>query len=222
MRERPFELYVFDWDGTCMDTTPFIAGAIQEAARAMGLPVPPYEVAEGVIGLGHADMMRIAVPACPESDYGRFDQEYWKAYIKGEERLSGIRPGMQRLLERMKAAGLWSAVATGKSRRGLERVMGKTGTKPLFVSTATADEHASKPAPDMLLALSEELCVPLSRMVMVGDAVHDLDMARNAGVAGVAVLWGAGKRPELEARRPLAVVSDERELARSLGLEDLL
>ena len=221
MRERPFELYVFDWDGTCMDTTPFIAGAIQEAARSMGLPVPAYAVAEGVIGLGHSDMMRIAMPSCPESDYGRFDQEYWKAYIKGEEQLAGIRPGMQRLLERMKAAGLWSAVATGKSRRGLERVMGKTGTKPLFVATATADEYASKPAPDMLLALSDELCVPLSRMVMVGDAVHDLDMAKNAVVAAVAVLWGAGKRAELEARRPRAVVEDERELARALGLEDL-
>ena len=175
-----------------------------------------------MIGLGHADMMRRALPECPESDYGRFAGEYWKAYIRGEAQLSGIRPGMQRLLSAMRSAGLWSAVATGKSRRGLDRVMEKTGSGPLFVATATADEYAPKPAPDMLQALSEELCVPLSRMVMVGDAVHDLDMAAHAGAAAVAVTWGAGGRAELEGRKPLAVVDDERELAAALGLARLL
>lgn len=220
-QERPFELYVFDWDGTCMDTTAFIARAIQAAAERLGYAVPSFEVAESVIGLGHADMMRRAVPDCPVSEYDRFAQAYWEAYIRQEETISGLHPGMKELLARMKAAGLWAAVATGKSRRGLDRVLAKTGAADLFVATRTADEYATKPAPDMLLSLSEELCVERSRIVMVGDAVHDLEMAANAGVEAVGVTWGAARRETLERHRPSAVVSTVADLARAMGVPDL-
>lgn len=220
--KRPFELYVFDWDGTLMDTTRFIALSIQQAARSLGYPEPSFAVAESVIGLGHEDMMRRAVPECPASDYERFAAEYWKAYIGQEAGLPGLHPGIEALLSNMKRSGLWLAVATGKSRGGLNRVFRKTGAGPLFVAMKTADETASKPAPDMLIELSEELCVPAPRMVMVGDAVHDLEMARAAGVPAIGVTWGAARRESLEALSPRAVVDDVPQLARAMGVEDLL
>ena len=102
MKERPFELFVFDWDGTCMDTTHAIACAIQEAARVLGLGVPSYETAESVIGLGHKDMMSRAVPDCTDAIYPAYKAEYWKAYIKEEDRITGLHPGMREMLAAMK------------------------------------------------------------------------------------------------------------------------
>ncbi|MCI5850716.1 MAG: HAD-IA family hydrolase [Sutterellaceae bacterium] len=220
-KERPFELYVFDWDGTCMDTTPFIAEAIKEACRALGLPVPSDELAKSVIGLGYADCMSRIAPGCPASELPRFNEAYWQAYIRQEEFLTSLHPGMRELLSAMKRSGLWMAIATGKSRRGISRILGKTDAAGFFVASRTADESTPKPAPDMLLELSDECCVPLERMVMVGDAVHDLRMAENAGVASVGVTWGAAKREELLGFKPRAVVDTVPELARALGVADL-
>ena len=206
MKERPFELFVFDWDGTCMDTTHAIACAIQEAARVLGLGVPSYETAESVIGLGHKDMMSRAVPDCTDAIYPAYKAEYWKAYIKEEDRITGLHPG----------------IATGKSRAGLARVLAKTGSDGYFCASRTMDEAQSKPSPDMLRQLSDECCVPISKIVMIGDAVHDLEMANNAGAAAVGVTWGAGRREALEKLHPIAVVDTVPELARAIGVEDLL
>ena len=114
MKERPFELFVFDWDGTCMDTTHAIACAIQEAARVLGLGVPSYETAESVIGLGHKDMMSRAVPDCTDAIYPAYKAEYWKAYIKEEDRITGLHPGMREMLNPTSAIcgmGLGESVA---------------------------------------------------------------------------------------------------------------
>ena len=126
------------------------------------------------------------------------------------------------MLTAMKDAGLWSAIATGKSRAGLARVLAKTGSDGYFCASRTMDEAQSKPSPDMLRQLSDECCVPISKIVMIGDAVHDLEMANNAGAAAVGVTWGAGRREALEKLHPIAVVDTVPELARAIGVEDLL
>lgn len=221
MPQRRFELYVFDWDGTCMDTTPLIAEGIRAAARECGYPVPTFAEAEGVIGLGITECMRRVVPECPPEDYARFDQAYMKSYIAMEDRLAGLHAGLRELFQAMQDNGMWLAVATGKSRRGLARIMEKADASRFFCASRTADVTASKPAPDMLLELSDECCVPLSRMVMVGDSVYDLQMAANAGVASVGVSWGAARRETLLALNPLAVVDDTAQLAQVLGVSDL-
>ena len=222
MPERPFELYVFDWDGTCMDTTAPIAESIRIASRECGYSVPTYAEAEGVIGLGIAECMRRVVPECPPEDYPRFNEAYMRAYMAMEDKLAGLHPGLREMLQAMKGEGMWMAVATGKSRRGLARIMKKARAAEFFIAQRTADVSASKPAPDMLLELADECCVPLSRMVMVGDSVFDLEMAANAGVASVGVTWGAARRGALLALKPLAVVDDVAQLARALGVADLL
>ena len=197
-----------------MDTTHAIACAIQEAARVLGLGVPSYETAESVIGLGHKDMMSRAVPDCTDAIYPAYKAEYWKAYIKEEDRITGLHPGMREMLAAMKMAGLWSAIATGKSRAGLARVLSKTSSESYFCASRTMDEAQSKP--------SDECCVPISKIVMIGDAVHDLEMANNAGAAAVGVTWGAGRREALEKLHPIAVVDTVPELARAIGVEDLM
>ena len=142
--------------------------------------------------------------------------------LKEEDRITGLHPGMREMLTAMKDAGLWSAIATGKSRAGLARVLAKTGSDGYFCASRTMDEAQSKPSPDMLRQLSDECCVPISKIVMIGDAVHDLEMANNAGAAAVGVTWGAGRREALEKLHPIAVVDTVPELARAIGVEDLL
>ncbi len=220
--ERPFELYIFDWDGTCMDTTDAIARSIQNASVAMGFKKPSYAVASSVIGLGHEDMMRIAVPECPREDYGKYAEFYWDFYRERESLITGLHPGMKELLQNMKTAKLWMAIGTGKSRKGIRRVTAKTGVADLFVASRTMDESPSKPNPQMILDLADECCVDLNRVVMIGDAVHDLQMAANAGVASVGVTWGAADRKTLEGLNPIAVVDTAEELAAAIGVSDLL
>ncbi|MCF0253219.1 MAG: HAD-IA family hydrolase [Duodenibacillus sp.] len=219
--ERPWELYVFDWDGTVMDTTGLIARGIQQAALAVGCPAPSLEVARSTIGLGFADTMAIACPSCPPERWDAFSLAYREWYIRREAEVD-VFPGLRELLEKMRAAGLRLAVATGKSRRGLTRVFARTGVAPLFEATATADESFSKPNPAMLRRLEDETGVECRRMVMVGDSVHDMMLARNAGCAGVAVTWGGTPAAELARHGPAAIVSGVGELARALGVADLL
>ena len=147
---------------------------------------------------------------------------YMSQKLKEEDRITGLHPGMREMLTAMKDAGLWSAIATGKSRAGLARVLAKTGSDGYFCASRTMDEAQSKPSPDMLRQLSDECCVPISKIVMIGDAVHDLEMANNAGAAAVGVTWGAGRREALEKLHPIAVVDTVPELARAIGVEDLL
>ena len=208
MKERPFELFVFDWDGTCMDTTHAIACAIQEAAR--------------VLGLGHKDMMSRAVPDCTDAIYPAYKAEYWKAYIKEEDRITGLHPGMREMLTAMKDAGLWSAIATGKSRAGLARVLAKTGSDGYFCASRTMDEAQSKPSPDMLRQLSDECCIPISKIGRSGDAVKAIALPISGYACCCGVTWGAGWREALEKLHPIAVVDTVPELARAIGVEDLL
>ena len=196
---------VFDWDGTIIDSPAAIVKCIQEAAREMGLGVPDDERASHVIGLGLADSLRHAVPDLTPQGYPQFVALYRKHFLAREDAMP-LFAGMAELLNDLKTRHRL-AVATGKSRRGLDRALDATQLGPLFVSSRCADETNPKPHPAMLLELMAELQVEKQHTIMIGDTSHDLDMARAAGVDALAVTYGAHPEKSLRDCSPLGCFS---------------
>lgn len=208
---KRFELLVFDWDGTLMDSAGAIVASIQESCRDLGLPVPERERASHVIGLGLKDALSYAVPQLPRSDYGKLAERYRHHYLARDSDLE-LFPGMREMLAGLKQQGYLLAVATGKSRAGLERVLEATQLKQYFDSSRCADETHSKPHPAMLQELMQELLIEPEATLMIGDTAHDLQMAVNAGVPALAVSYGAHPRDSLTALNPLGCVDTPQEL----------
>ena len=209
---RRYKLLVFDWDGTLMDSAPAIVASIQASCADLGLPVPPPERAAHVIGLGLKDALSYAVPELPREDYGKLAERYRHHYLARDPHIQ-LFPGVREMLTGLKERGHLLAVATGKSRAGLERVFLATELKPLFDGSRCADETHSKPHPAMLQELMQELQIDADAALMIGDTSHDLQMAVNAGVASLAVTYGAHPRDNLTVLNPVACVDAPQDLA---------
>lgn len=201
-----YRLIVFDWDGTLLDSAGGIAECIQEAARDLRLPVPALDTASHVIGLGLHASLRTAVPSLPEEQYREFAEAYRRHFLARQGSMA-LFPGVRELLEELSAAGHRLAVATGKSRQGLERSLDACGLRPYFAASRCADETEPKPHPAMLHELLQELASPPADALMVGDTSHDLRMAAAAGVDCVAVCYGAHPESDLRALQPRACLS---------------
>lgn len=208
---RNYRLVVFDWDGTLLDSAAAIVGSMQAAARDLGLTPPDERTARQVIGLGLHDALSQALPGVPASDYQRVAERYRHHYLSRDHELA-LFPGVHELIEELADSGCLLGVATGKSRLGLNRALDASGLKAFFHATRCADECHSKPAPDMLLEIMDELGIEAIRTLMIGDTTHDLQMARNAGVGALAVGHGAHPREALEAERPLGFFNEFHEL----------
>lgn len=198
-----YVLIVFDWDGTLLDSAGAIVRSIQAACRDLELPEPSDAQARHVIGLGLEDAMRQAVPALPPARYQAMVERYRHHYLAGDRHLA-LFDGVPALLSRLRGAGHLLAVATGKSRLGLERALDHSGLRPLFLGSRCADECHSKPHPQMLEQLMQEFGAEPAQTLMIGDTSHDLLMARNAGVDGLAVAYGAHTRDHLLMHAPVA------------------
>lgn len=207
-----FSLVVFDWDGTLMNTTGAIVHAIRQSADDLGLPVPSPQRAAHVIGLGMLDALAHAVPDLPRERIPEYLERYRVHYFSRDATLAPFE-GIVALLDRLAATDAWVAVATGKSRAGLNRALEQTGWSRYFVTTRTADEGAPKPDPWMLLDICEELGVAPGAAVMIGDTTHDLDMASAAGTAAIGVTYGAHPQAELASRVTLGLVDHAGELS---------
>lgn len=210
-----FDLVVFDWDGTLIDSTATIARSIQQAAADLGLKVPDFETASHVIGLGLRDALALAVPDLPQEKAAEFSARYRDHYLANEESLE-LFAGARDLLDWLGTAKTL-AIATGKSSNGLARALHTTRLRPLFASTRCADQTAPKPHPAMLLELGAELGVAVDRILMIGDTTHDLQMASAAGTGAIGVTYGAHPRAQLAALAPLALVDSIQDLARWMG-----
>jgi phosphoglycolate phosphatase len=198
-----FDLIVFDWDGTLLDSAAAIVHAIQSACVDIGATVPDAPTARSVIGLGLVVALARAVPDLPASRHQELAGRYRYHYLARDHELV-LFDGVSELLTTLQSRGHTLAVATGKSRAGLDRALGHTGIGRFFAATRCADESVSKPAPDMVLELMDELAFDPSRTLVVGDTTHDLLMARHAGCASVAVTYGAHPLAELLGAQPLA------------------
>ena len=208
---RRFALIVFDWDGTLADSTTLIAQSIQRACVDGGQPAPDDVAARYVIGLGLKDALETVAPALPPERYGELSACYRDHYLAREADIP-LFEGARELLAELEAAGYWLAVATGKSRRGLDRALHANGLEGVFHATRCADEGFPKPHPDMLLHLMERLGTQPHETLMIGDTTHDLELARNAGASGVAVTYGAHEPASLARLAPLAVVDNVADL----------
>ncbi|HEY0490301.1 MAG TPA: HAD-IIIA family hydrolase [Telluria sp.] len=211
MARKQFDLIVFDWDGTLMDSTATIVKCIQAAARDLGLPVPHDDAASHVIGLGLFEAMQAVMPGVDPAIYPRMVERYRYHFLSKDHDLV-LFDGVPAMLAELSQAGYFLAVATGKSRVGLNRALNAVGLLSLFDATRCADETFSKPHPAMLQELTRELGQDLRRTVMIGDTTHDLLMANNAGASGIAVQYGAHPVDQLHACSPLYSASTVGEL----------
>jgi phosphoglycolate phosphatase len=200
-----YPLIVFDWDGTIIDSHSAIIECMQEASRDMGLPIPERERAGHVIGLGMHDTLKIVAPGLAAQRYPEFIAHYRRHFLAREDSMR-LFPGMQDLLAALSGERRL-AIATGKSRKGLERALAASGVKDRFAASRCADETTPKPHPAMLLELMGELEVQPGGVLMVGDTSHDMQMARGAGVDGLAVTYGAHAEQELRSCGPRGCVA---------------
>lgn len=206
-----YELIVFDWDGTLLDSAGAIVRAIQSASRDLGLPVPDDQRARHVIGLGLSDALSHAVPELQPENYQAMVERYRFHYLSGDHELN-LFAGVPELLSGLQSAGHMLAVATGKSRLGLERAFDHSALRSFFLASRCADECHSKPHPQMLEELMQEFAVEPEATLMIGDTSHDLLMARNAGVDALGVTYGAHPHAHLLEFQPQACLHSIREL----------
>src|SRR5574343_2057639 len=201
LRPRQYDLVVFDWDGTLYDSTALIVKAIQAACADLGLPVPERSAAAYVIGLGLHDALAHVAPTLPPERVPELGHRYRHHYFRQQGELS-LFEGTLDLLAALKARNHWLAVATGKSRQGLNEALTHVELKGVFDGTRTADETASQPHPLMLQELMAEFGVDPHRTLMIGDTTHDLQLALNAGTHSVAVSYGEHQPDTFAASTP--------------------
>lgn len=203
---KQFDLLIFDWDGTLMDSAGVIVDSIQRACEDIGLDAPSERASRQIIGLGLIQALQTLLPDLPADDYPRLVERYRHHYLGRDAQLplfAGVGSGIRELHE----SGFTLAVATGKSRLGLERALEASGLGAWFASTRCADQTHSKPHPAMVLELIDELAADPARTLVIGDTSHDLLMASNAGVASLGVTYGAHEAGDLHPHAPLALMN---------------
>jgi phosphoglycolate phosphatase len=198
-----YELLVFDWDGTLVDSVARIVESVRVAADVCGLQQLDEAPIRGIIGLGLPEAIATLYPESADGQMiERFRTIYAEHYVALEAEPTALFPGVADGLEALRVAGYRLAVATGKSRRGLQRVLAGRGWDNYFEITRCADETASKPDPLMLREILEYCSVSPQRALMIGDSSFDLQMARHAGMDSVAVGYGAQSLQCLQAFEP--------------------
>lgn len=210
-RPRQFDLIAFDWDGTLFDSTKIITRCIQAAVRDVGGKVPSDKDASYVIGMALMQALAHAAPDLPQEKYAELGARYRYHYMAHQDDIV-LFDGVLELLNDLKTRHHWLAVATGKSRRGLDEALKVAELKGVFNGSRTADETAGKPHPRMLHELMREFGVEPGRTLMIGDTTHDLQMALNAGCASIGVSYGAHEPHEFHVLKPLLVAHSVREL----------
>jgi phosphoglycolate phosphatase len=214
---RDYELLIFDWDGTLSDSIGRIVEAMRAAAELSGRPVRDDLAIKGIIGLGLPEAIRTLYPDITANDLIDFRQRYADSYMAMDVEPSKLFDGVHESLEAFRAEGYRLAVATGKARRGLDRVLKAHGWIDYFDATRAADETASKPDPLMLNEILQHCGVPPEKALMIGDASFDLLMARNAGMDCVAVGYGAQALDSLLQYEPRLAIEHFSELRTWLG-----
>lgn len=200
---KQFDLIVFDWDGTLVDSTHAIVESIQGAAEDAGLPIPSAAAARGIIGL---ELHRAIATLFPEASEAQilFLAERYRYHFLVRDHAIPMFEGVAEAILQLAEEGFMLSVATGKTRRGLNRAMTTTELHPHFLASRCADECFSKPHPQMLHEIMDELGATPERTLMIGDTSYDLQMARNAGVSSLAVSYGAQPLESLLEHEPLA------------------
>jgi phosphoglycolate phosphatase len=197
-------LVVFDWDGTLMDSEYAIVQSMQRGIADLGLAPRTDDQVRNIIGLGLREAVSALYPAGEADLPERLAEAYRTHWFQFSQDQHDLFPGVLDLLEWLNAHGYFIAIATGKSRRGLNRVLADTGLEPLIHASRCADETRSKPHPQMLEEILDLLGLSPKQAVMVGDTEYDMELARNAGVLPIAVCYGTHEPERLHRHAPLA------------------
>ncbi|MDZ4151501.1 HAD-IA family hydrolase [Methylicorpusculum sp.] len=220
MIKSKFDLLIFDWDGTLMDSIDWIVYCLQNAALECGHKAPDEGAAKDIIGLSINQAMSVLFPELDQFETQRLISRYSQLYFSRQLGVEDLFPGVLDLLDALKKSGFMLAVATGKSRKGLQHAFEQTGIGGYFVASRCADETASKPDPLMLKQIIEEIGIRKESAVMIGDSVHDLEMASNAGISSIAVTCGAHAEQQLLPHRPLEFLQNTSDLITFLRLNN--
>ena len=206
MKNR-FDLIIFDWDGTLVDSIDWIVHSIQTAATQHQCPVPEPQAAKDIIGLSIENAMQTLFPGTDATILQKMTTVYTQTFLSKQISRDDLFPGVYEMLQQLKDAGYQLAVATGKKSAGLAHAIEATGVGAFFNATRSSDQTASKPNPLMIEEIITQLGVSKPRTLMVGDSVHDLQMALNANVASVGVTCGAHSAATLQNYQPLHCLS---------------
>lgn len=212
-----FDVVIFDWDGTLVDSVDHIAASLEQAAGDLGYPQRSREELRHIVGLGMQEALEHLYPGISQREITELREAYAQYFFSRDTTPEDLFPGIDSVLDRLRGEKRRMAVATGKSRPGLDRGLVSSQLGPYFELTRCANETASKPDPLMLRQILDLTGVSANRAVMVGDTIYDMEMARRLGMPAIGVTWGVHSRDQLGAHGPLEIVSDRLALERVLS-----
>jgi phosphoglycolate phosphatase len=213
---QDYKLVIFDWDGTLMDSVDRIVSSMQSAAQTVGLVSPLDHDVKQIIGLSLTTALETLFTSITAEQIEAMLVHYKYEYLAGDNTPTPLFANATDLLTQLKQQNKLLAVATGKGREGLNRVLNVSATSAFFNTTRCAGEMPSKPDPTMLNSILDELNIAAHEAVMIGDTSHDLKMAQNAGVDSIGVTFGVHDREVLSRYKPKAIVDSLIELHRLL------
>lgn len=206
MNERRYRLLIFDWDGTLADSERRIVESVRRALNELGLPDRTPTQIRNVIGLGMQECLETLFPDVAPERHAGFVKAYRKHFSFQNDTPVALFPGAKKVLSLLDSSGYTIAIATGKSRRGLDRELEESGLNAVVQFSRCADESPSKPHPQMLEEILELAARPSHQALMVGDTTYDMQMARDAGVDRVGVSYGTHEISRLLEFDPLEIV----------------
>jgi len=201
-----YQLIIFDWDGTLMDSLDKIVLCMQQAAQKVAIPVPSEASVKNIIGLSLEKAAEQLFPLLPIVKQQALVDAYREQYHVNQHIETPFYNGIAEMLINLQQRGYRLAVATGKGRIGLDRMIAKTNTANLFSATICADEANSKPDPLMIELLLKKLNIPASQAIMIGDSIYDLEMAENASIDSLGVSYGVHSPEQLLKAKPKAIL----------------
>ena len=205
-----YQLIIFDWDGTLMDSAAKIANCMRAAATDVGVDVPSIEAAKDVIGLGLTEAIAILFPAVNRGQLSALSDAYRYQFLEADDTEQALFDGVKEGLQQLDQNGVLLAVATGKSRAGLDRVFNSCGIKKFFTVSRCADETRSKPHPQMLHEILDFTTIDASKAIMVGDTSFDMEMAHGANIDGLGAAYGVHSVDVLKKSGAIEVRNDFR------------
>ncbi len=212
MNSKKYQLIIFDWDGTIIDSEAHIIHSMRAAISEQGLALPDEQQVRHIIGLSLDKAILALFPDLPAKDVARLADAYRRHFFNEANDVSELFDGAADVIRDLHAEGYYLAVATGKGRRGLDMALQTTGLEPYFHITRCADETRSKPDPLMLEEILTDLDIESDKAVMIGDTSYDLDMAKNIRMDSIAVTYGMHDRAHLEGSQPTHFIDNIQQL----------
>ncbi|SFM19604.1 HAD family hydrolase [Marinobacter zhejiangensis] len=215
---NPHKVVIFDWDGTVVDSVEHITDSLHQAATELGFPALERAAYRDIIGLGIVEALEALYPGIRRDEMQAMREGYGRYFFSRKTSPQQVFAGMVDVLADLNSVGRMCAVATGKSRGGLDRALSDSGLGEYFRVTRCADETRSKPDPTMLEEILAHLEIAPEDAVMIGDTRYDLDMAQRINMPAIGVEWGVHDRSVLQQYGPYAVVDSVKALREALGL----